>query len=85
MRNSQSLVADDLASALDKLFLQFGSRRMVAALSAAAWRHLRAENSSPWRANDPTDLSDRMRRDIGIDGLPEAHPRPGSPEWERWR
>lgn len=84
MSNSQSMVADELSAVLDKLFLQFGSRKMLSALALAVWRNWRGDQER-WLFNDTTDLSDWMRRDIGLDGRSEGLGRPGAPEWERWR
>ncbi len=84
MSNSQSMVADELSAVLDKLFQQFGSWKVLSALASAVWRSWRGDHGQ-WLFNDSADLSDWMRRDIGLDGRSEGRARPGAPEWERWR
>lgn len=86
MREPQLIVADDLSSVLDKLYLQFGVWKMARAIAAAGWRHLRFSGSDrPYVANNLDDLPDRMLRDIGIRNRPGLFNRPAAPQWERWR
>jgi hypothetical protein len=69
MRNTQSLAVDTPAATLDELCLKFGVWKTARALLFAAWRHRQMKNQT-------TELSNRMRRDIGLpeqeEGLLEA-------------
>jgi hypothetical protein len=59
MRNTQSLAVDTPAATLDELCLKFGVWKTARALLFAAWRHRQMKNQT-------TELSNRMRRDIGL-------------------
>lgn len=62
MRKAQSIAVDTPAATLDELCLKFGVWMTARALLRAAWRHRQTKNQI-------TELSNRMRRDIG---LPES-------------
>jgi hypothetical protein len=59
MRNTQSLAVDTPAATLNELCLKFGVWKTARALLFAAWRHRQMKNQT-------TELSNRMRRDIGL-------------------
>jgi hypothetical protein len=59
MRNTQSLAVDTPAATLNELCLKFGVWKTARALLWAAWRHRQMKNQT-------TELSNRMRRDIGL-------------------
>lgn len=62
MRESQFIVADTLSAAVHELCREHGVWKTAGALLLAAWRH-RAEK------NQISDLSNRMRRDVGFPEL----------------
>ncbi|WP_430250083.1 DUF1127 domain-containing protein [Neorhizobium sp. DAR64860/K0K1] len=75
MRKQQSIVANDLASAVDDLYGKFGLLTMAIALAMAAWRRrVRSSNSI-------ADLDSHMRRDIG---LPDADHPSSPPKFPVW-
>ncbi|PZM15690.1 DUF1127 domain-containing protein [Rhizobium tubonense] len=59
MRDIQSIAVDTPAATLDELCLKFGVWKTARALLRAAWRHRQTKNQI-------TELSNRMRRDIGL-------------------
>ncbi|TDK38797.1 DUF1127 domain-containing protein [Rhizobium deserti] len=59
MSKEQALVAADLSEIVDDLHGKFGARRIIWNVIVAAWR-------SRWSHNSTSGLSNRMRRDIGL-------------------
>ncbi|GEO83175.1 DUF1127 domain-containing protein [Ciceribacter naphthalenivorans] len=59
MYEEQSIIADNPMAAVDDLCQKFGVWASARALLYVAWRRRR-------RSNSVRDLSDRMRRDIGL-------------------
>jgi hypothetical protein len=59
MRKSQALAVDTLAATVDELCQTFGAWKTTRALMRAVWRHRQTVNQT-------NDLSNRMRRDIGL-------------------
>ena len=75
MREAQVIVVDTLSATVDELYQKFGVWRTARALVLAAWRHHQT-------VNQVSQLSDRMRRDIG---LPEAeHAHDAARFWSIW-
>jgi hypothetical protein len=62
MRESQFMVADALSAAVHGLCREHGVWRTAGALLLAAWRRRQEENQI-------SDLSNRMRRDVGFPEL----------------
>lgn len=86
MRESQSVIADDLSSVFDKLYREFGIRKLAAALIVAIWRDWRvSRGNDEFSANQIDDLNARMLQDIGLGHRPDLHARSAAPDWERWR
>jgi hypothetical protein len=71
MREAQSLVADTLSATVDELCLKFGVGKTAFALFLAVWRHQQTVNHT-------SQLSNRMRQDIG---LPDGEETSGFPVW----
>ena len=59
MHKEQALVASSLFEIVDDLHGRFGARRIIWNVIVAAWR-------SQWEHNSTSGLSNRMRRDIGL-------------------
>ncbi|KGD94324.1 MULTISPECIES: DUF1127 domain-containing protein [Rhizobium/Agrobacterium group] len=74
MYKSQSLVADALSATVDELYREHGVWKTAHALVMAAWRRRRMKNHI-------SDLSNRMRRDIGV---PESEDAPGEARRSFW-
>ncbi len=75
MREAQVEVAETLSATIDELYQKFGVWRTARALVLAAWRRHQT-------VNQVSQLSDRMRRDIG---LPEAEDAYGAARfWSIW-
>ncbi|TCU39211.1 uncharacterized protein DUF1127 [Rhizobium azibense] len=75
MREVQVIVAEALPATVDELYRKFGVWRTARALVLAAWRHHQT-------VSQVSQLSDRMRRDIG---LPEAeHAHSAERYWSIW-
>ena len=75
MREAQVIVAETLSATVDELYQKFGVWRTARALVLAAWRHHQT-------VDQVSQLSDRLRRDIG---LPEAEDAYGAARfWSIW-
>lgn len=74
MREAQALVVDTLAATVDDLYRQFGARKTARALVLAVWRRRQMNNHI-------SQLSNRMRRDIGI---PERLDAPAEARFSLW-
>ena len=60
MQKEQALVAASLSEIINDLYARFGARRMIWSIAVAAWRNRQRRNSI-------SELSNRMRRDIGLE------------------
>ncbi len=65
MRESQSMVVYSLPEVLDDLYRQFGFWKVSRALVAACMRRA-------WPGNRLSDLTNYMRRDIGVPEVTET-------------
>jgi len=74
MSRIQSLVAESLSATVDELCREHGAWKTAHALLLAVWRRRRVRNGI-------ADLSNRMRRDIG---LPESEDAPGEARRSFW-
>lgn len=74
MHKIQFLVADSLSAAVDELYREHGAWKTIGALALAVWRRRRMKNQI-------SDLSNRMRRDIGV---PEIGDAPGDIKYSYW-
>ncbi|MFB9952130.1 DUF1127 domain-containing protein [Rhizobium puerariae] len=75
MRESQSLVAETLSATVDELYRKYGVRKTVHALVLVAWKRCRMKNHI-------SDLSNRMRRDIGLPEIEDARGEVRPPFWD---
>lgn len=74
MFNKQSLVEQSLSSKVDDLLSHVGVWRLLGAVVLVVWK--RRE-----RVNSTRDLSNRMRRDMGLPEERERLPLPRHPLW----
>jgi hypothetical protein len=74
MSKDQSLVEQSLSSKVDDLLSHVGLWRLLGAVALVVWKQRE-------RVNSTRHLSNRMRRDIGLDEERERPPLPRHPLW----